>query len=146
MLGGLGATAVAYVDRPDQCPSGTRAKTVVWSYDKGFGLHYECLTGESWWCEWFGINCAGVAPPPLPAPGTREQMTDPAKWTPDTVAGRAAEDYSEAVLRHFEGTSGVARFQSGAHEGLEQAEKPVNWVLAGIILGAVGLIALKRSI
>ncbi len=137
----LGATEVAFVDRPEQCPSGTWAKPVVWSDERGVGYHYACMVGEPWYCEWFGIGCKGPISTAPPAPRTEEQMRTPGEWTPEQVSEEWKRQQQENLQRWLESTSGVS---SVANTSFVETAALSATAIAFIAGGLALLILLKR--
>jgi len=130
----------------------------------GGPLRYQCVTGEPWTCEWFGIGCSGssqytvfrndptqttipgVQAPAPAAPTTTQQMTQPGAWTPAQSAGETNEEYQRRVQAWLDSTSGVAQFQGGLYQVGEAVRDTVSNPLLWLALGAAGLVVLMVAV
>lgn len=146
---GLGYQTVAVVPNPGMCPSYSRAIPVTPSVTgANIPAQWECVVGEPWYCEWFGIGCRGPVVPAPPAPETEEQMTQPGKWTPEDAIIGSGERYRESVRIYYEALPGVATVPSWTYRVSETVGEVLSskslWMAVGAAAVIAAIVAAKR--
>ena len=146
---GLGYQTVAVVSDPGMCPQYSRAIPITPSVTgANVPAQWECVTGEPWYCEWFGIGCQGPVVTAPPAPETEEQMTQPGEWTPDQAVTGAKERYDESVQRYYSALPGVATVPSflvGASDTVKEIlSSKMLWIAVGAAAVIAAVVAAKR--
>jgi hypothetical protein len=140
MMVSLGAVSVAVVDNPNKCPAGTYPSTIAVATGASTP-RYECLSGEPWYCEWFGIGCKGVPAVTPAAPQTEQQMRDPLSWTPEDSIQATRERQQQLSSAWLQATGGIAEFQSGAYQAGEAVADAVSSPGLWFVVGAAAVVA-----
>jgi hypothetical protein len=140
MMVRLGAVSVAVVDNPNKCPAGTYPSTIAVATGASAPL-YECLSGEPWYCEWFGIGCKGVPAVAPAAPQTEQQMRDPEQWTPETSVDATKQTQDAVTAQWLANTEGVAQFPAWLSETGNDVKDALTAPSLWFVVGAAAVVA-----